>query len=209
VLGLGLGVWVGGTVGLWVGFLIASCQSLSVKQQTPASHQQSTLRTNARSSTAQTPTHAATTPQALAGMLVEVCKNPRSPGFNHYLFEVRPPVLPLILGARSSSDRARCRSHWGRAPVVIVHARAPGTTLHATKPPPYCPHCTGSSPPLLVRQRASLSMSNGVLDGMPPFKLPTVNPAPHPPSSTPHPSPQPPNPNPQTHPKPPTPTPRQ
>ena len=25
--------------------------------------------------------------QALAEMLVEVCKNPRSPGFNHYLFE--------------------------------------------------------------------------------------------------------------------------
>jgi hypothetical protein len=25
--------------------------------------------------------------QALANMLVEVCKNPKSPGFNHYLFE--------------------------------------------------------------------------------------------------------------------------
>lgn len=27
------------------------------------------------------------TVQALANMLVEVCKNPKSPGFNHYLFE--------------------------------------------------------------------------------------------------------------------------
>lgn len=26
---------------------------------------------------------------ALAGMLMEVCKNPKNPGFNHYLFEVR------------------------------------------------------------------------------------------------------------------------
>ncbi len=25
--------------------------------------------------------------QTLAAMLVEVCKNPRNPGFNHYLFE--------------------------------------------------------------------------------------------------------------------------
>jgi CAS/CSE protein, C-terminus len=30
--------------------------------------------------------------QALAQMLLEVCKNPRNPGFNHYLFEVRARV---------------------------------------------------------------------------------------------------------------------
>ena len=40
--------------------------------------------------------------QALARMLVDVCKNPRNPGFNHYLFE---SVAALIRhGTAASSE---------------------------------------------------------------------------------------------------------
>ena len=65
--------------------LLPACVLVSVFEQVhtthSATHKQHThthARTHAR-------THSLS--QALAGMLLEVCKNPRAPGFNHYLFE--------------------------------------------------------------------------------------------------------------------------
>ena len=37
--------------------------------------------------------------QALAQMLVEVCKNPKNPGFNHYLFESVAALIKHVGGS--------------------------------------------------------------------------------------------------------------
>lgn len=45
--------------------------------------------------------------QALADMLVEVCKNPKSPGFNHYLFE----SVAALIKHGAAADKAQLHSY--------------------------------------------------------------------------------------------------
>jgi exportin-2 (importin alpha re-exporter) len=47
--------------------------------------------------------------QALADMLVEVCKNPKSPGFNHYLFE----AVAALIKHGVAADRAQLTTFEG------------------------------------------------------------------------------------------------
>lgn len=45
--------------------------------------------------------------QALADMLVEVCKNPKSPGFNHYLFE----SVAALIKHGAAADKAQLATY--------------------------------------------------------------------------------------------------
>ncbi len=85
--------------------------------------------------------------QALTGMLLEACKNPKSPGFNHYLFEAVAALVKHGVAANPGSLGAIEAQLFGPFELVLqqdvqeFHPYVFQVRMHTHCAPAACRRC--------------------------------------------------------------------